>query len=892
MRPYGCHLLFLTCLKSVVAQGVILPTITQLAATISPVCLEPRATSDPSALDIVTALNDTNAVADACNNTLKQSHNDGTFSTVYYSEGEFFFNVTHRDGEYNLLQEPESYCINNFQGIINACITQQLFWGGWVDIVGANWSVSNYMYPQNPVPMLLSIESQLASATQTHSTTLVGSGETKTKTIVSSSGASTSISATCTGTSIGNSATTSFSSSTNRQIAPTSTLSAIVNTQPRSFSLSVGSSSSSGVTTLTTGSGATPGSIQSTLASSTIALLSVYTISGIPLTGNPTSLVAGTFTLVPGGSALTSSGHTIAIPASATGGQIQVDGIPAPLPTPSIIANTGTATGIGTASIRAPLSTYTIDGIIFTGNPTSLALGSTTLTPGGLPLTMSGHTIAIPATATGGFVIVDGSLTALPIPVASSSSQSATVGQTTGPQIITPAFSITGAFAAGLSTTTITDGGGGVLIYTMNTFSNLATITGAPILIHTTVIETLSDGSLTTFIGGINVGSGGRWWGPPGLPKIEIGPGGGPIKPECIWPFCPPHVDDDGSGGGDPGGVAPPAVDPPADPDPNDPEKKTQPDDDPTKTQNKSDQEPSATSLQTITSAASTRGTTTVQSCTMSSVVSDCNVVCNMKRLRVRQAHTTASQQCSTTCYSTLTGCTITGTTATITTSETSTATAVQQIILPDETADIDVVNSIMVYLNSTFDADMIFAFIPENQTIASDSMFVIPWDIETQPSLTKDQIAKIAAQPGVASVVANEAYTSTGAETATMAPPAGSDAPDASSFTLPESAAQQTFGATVSGPRRKAKRTAAPEARAISDQNNTLEGILQKRDGNYLRQVDPAAWQLKAVSQPLDAATAEFLPRLDYLYDTNQGGDTYNYNVGTGVRMDHEVST
>ena len=64
--------------------------------------------------------------------------------------------------------------------------------------------------------------------------------------------------------------------------------------------------------------------------------------------------MAGTVTLTPGGPGLTSSGHTIAIPTSATGGQIQVDGTATSLPVPITAANTGTGpagtttgTGIG-----------------------------------------------------------------------------------------------------------------------------------------------------------------------------------------------------------------------------------------------------------------------------------------------------------------------------------------------------------------------------------------------------------------------------------------------------------------------------------------------------------------------------------------------------------------
>lgn len=920
-------IVLLICLSgSIIAENVVLPNTTQPAATISPVCLEPRATGDPSGKDIAAALNNTDAVANACNTTLRKWANDGNFSGVYYREGEYFFSVINRDGQVNLLQEPTSYCVNMFQGIIDACIMQRIFWGGSVQVDSAIWGVQNFLYPQNPLPLPMPTESGSASAARSQTSDITGSSLAASSAIVwSSSGtlggisASTSNAATATLTSSGSPETTkSHSSGASSRSVTVSMMSEGVGSSSASRDPATGgpttdtgsargvttglsktfsssssswSSASSAEAAALTGSSAAPASTQNTVALSTGAPLSVYTVGGIAFTGNPTSLVAGTITLIPGGPAVTSSGHTIAFPTSAISGQIEVDGTPTVLPAPNIVTNAGTSTNTGTGPLRALFSTYTIAGFAFTGNPTSLARGSTTLTPGGSPLTMSGHTLAIPASVTGGVISVDGRLITLPVPTVGVSSQSATVAQTTGPRTIVPDYSITGAFAAGLTTTTLTDSGGGVLIYTMNTFADLATITGAPIIVHTHVIEALSDGSLTTFIGGIIVGPGGRWWGPPGLPKIEISPLGLPKIPKCIWPFCPPEIDDNGGGGGDPGGVAPAAIDPPKDP-AKDPEKQSQPDNDPTKTHNQSDEEPSATSLQTITSAASSAATTAL-SCTMSTTVSDCNVICNRKRLRVRQAQSMATQSCTTTCYSTVTGCNITGTTTTMTSSVTSSGTPIQHIILPEETATIDDVKSIYKFLSSTFDADTLFVFIPENSTIVSDSMFIIPWDIQTQPGLTDDQIAKIAAQPGVATVVANSrADTDLGVEsTASAASSVGSPTLDPSTFTLPESAARVTPVGTVSEPRRKAKRTAAPLASGDADQNHTTENFLQKRDGSYLRQVDPAAWQLKVVSQPTDAATVDFIPHLDYIYDDNQGEGTYNYLVGSGVRMDHQVS-
>ncbi len=73
-----------------------------------------------------------------------------------------------------------------------------------------------------------------------------------------------------------------------------------------------------------------------------------------------------------------------------------------------------------------PTSTYTIDNVTFIGNPTSLAAGSASLTPGGLPSTSKGHTFFIPASATGGIISVDGK----PITLLSPSAQASSAGNT------------------------------------------------------------------------------------------------------------------------------------------------------------------------------------------------------------------------------------------------------------------------------------------------------------------------------------------------------------------------------------------------------------------------------------------------------------------------------
>ena len=76
-----------------------------------------------------------------------------------------------------------------------------------------------------------------------------------------------------------------------------------------------------------------PGSTKTAGSPSTTVDLSTYTADGIPLNGNPTSLVSGSNTLKPGAAPPTTLSPIFSIPTSATGGQISVNGSLTALPT-------------------------------------------------------------------------------------------------------------------------------------------------------------------------------------------------------------------------------------------------------------------------------------------------------------------------------------------------------------------------------------------------------------------------------------------------------------------------------------------------------------------------------------------------------------------------------
>ena len=409
-----------------------------------------------------------------------------------------------------------------------------------------------------------------------------------------------------------------------------------------------GTGTTTGINTQTgTGAGAdasTGTGITTSMNTNAVEVLSTYTIDGILFTGNPTSLVAGTVILTAGGSSLASFGHTVAIPTSATGGQIQVDGSSTTLPTP-IMTNA-----------PAISSVYTLDGIAFTGNPTSLVAGNSTLTPGGPSLTSSGHTIAIPASATGGEIQADGTttfLTGLNTATNSGTGTSGTnTGTITGTGTGTNAGTITGVGASRTSyvATNVPSGLPWVVMLTkVSSKSYTLTWVGSKINTPTTIVETGPSTTETT-----SQTAGGFIWTvptlPPGFPGPHPGPppgfpdpvGGGidPIVPGCIFGCGPPNLGGVGGGGGglpcliDCGGGGSGNNDPnPSKPDPSD--------NDPTNSQ-------ATQSQPSITSSASSCSTSTFPSCTQVVSVSSSTTITSTSCITITGCSGTATTGVST----------------------------------------------------------------------------------------------------------------------------------------------------------------------------------------------------------------------------------------------------
>ena len=283
-----------------------------------------------------------------------------------------------------------------------------------------------------------------------------------------------------------------------------------------------------------------------TKTASTTEALIINTVDGITLTGNPeTAITVDGKTITPGGSAVTVSSHTFAIPASATGAVIRVDGSTTTL-------KTAAATGGGGSShsktiTAGPTSTYTIDGVLFTGNPTSLVAGTTTLTPGGSAFTSKGHTFKIPASATSGIIDVDGKTTTLQSPAAQGSGLGTQSGSSDTASGLGVGFGVVGSITLSDASTTVT--------YDEVVLTKYSTIQ-TPTIIVTDFPEFNSKGSKTLVHGSIIVGKGGTVLihppspppgggliGPPGFGGPIRPPGGSSGCPSFFGiSFCPPSI--------------------------------------------------------------------------------------------------------------------------------------------------------------------------------------------------------------------------------------------------------------------------------------------------------------------------------------------------------------
>lgn len=163
-----------------------------LAAPIPPgvQCAQTRQPSDPSASAISSAFASASAVADACNIFKDKSsivkEKIGDLDITSWNLGSYFFNISSSSLSQSLETVPPSWCPDHFKNIINTCIKDSgsLFWGGWVDIDGGKFSISNAIYPKDPLSP--AVEPIRATITSVTSTDTVAPADLSTQAITSS----------------------------------------------------------------------------------------------------------------------------------------------------------------------------------------------------------------------------------------------------------------------------------------------------------------------------------------------------------------------------------------------------------------------------------------------------------------------------------------------------------------------------------------------------------------------------------------------------------------------------------------------------------------------------------------------------------------------------------
>ena len=573
-----------------------------------PTCIQPRASTDPPAAQISSSLASPSVVEKSCNGTTASVARVGAVEIVYYNSGAYYFNIT-RLAMLHLPVVLASYCPQQFQNIIDTCVVQQSFWGGWITRDGVNWSVFNFDYPQNPLPLPIQHSSlaaySLLPTASTMSSQASKSGTETSASAESTGSASTSNSATLTSQSLASSGSMTISLSGSSNTSPSTSGESETGSSLSSSLEAATSQEADGTSQTTTSTQQSSVSSAAMSSSSTEIVLPSSSPGASGSTANTVPPQQGTS--APGSPVSTGTGTTSGSysEAESAGSQTESssDGVAAAPSGPSLTTNQGSSTESTTAVTRSTSTavasnsvTLQTSGTLLPGvYPTKSAVSTTLSQVGG---SQSAATTT-PAASSGVLIGAGG------------------IPQLTGPTTITPDYSIINAFASGVSTTTLSASNGAVLVYGMQTFADLTTLTGGPILVQTSVTETESDGHHTVFIGGVWVGPGGRYWGPPGLPKLEA-PGIHlpKIRPPCIWPFCSGHVTDNGGGGGDPGGDPPPANDP----DPDDP--KTQSEQNESQRNSESEQKTSMASTSDINTSQSSAMTsaTTSQSSLSSSI--------------------------------------------------------------------------------------------------------------------------------------------------------------------------------------------------------------------------------------------------------------------------------
>lgn len=647
-------------------------------ASASPTCIQPRQPFDPPLTSISIAL--TGAIPTACDTTQQEVVTSSTLSLTYYKFGSYFFNISHPINVVNSQQSEPSFCSASFNSLVSVCINAPNlgFWGGWIISSGTNYSISNFIYPANPLPSegarsgssassLSGSAARLSAAPYAESSSatlprpMIGTGAGPSSALPSTTPPfpirSSQLSSGGGGTFVTVSGTGGFLSSTAVRTGGPQSISTVVAPLPLpSLATIITGTVGSQVVTETFVPHIFP---QYTTISGTITTTTTLTSGSSPVTvvvgpngvgWAPYHEPSDASQLLPP-SILPPSAVAAADSADPTVAGVSSASVPlgTGVTTPSVPSGTGISTSdpsANTSSHQSSIGTgSSFSSILLSTGNSAPSLSSSGISPGTgfrgsslLIIGSSAQNILTGSTDTFGTI----SQTTQPVSISKSASQGASTNAA-----IVPISYVTTAFNSPSQTiTTLSISGQAAVVYNKETFPGLSTIT-APTTIQTSVVETEKNGKTSTFIGGIVVGPGGVYWGPPGLPPIPPFPG---ISPPCIWPFC---TGGGGGGGSDPPGDPQPpppyTPDDPNTPDNNDPKTQDQPSG--KSSQPFSTPKPSSSSNP---SSASQSPVTSSESCS-SHTVTDYWVSCASG----------ASTSCSTYASSVISGCSVTAATST-----------------------------------------------------------------------------------------------------------------------------------------------------------------------------------------------------------------------------------
>ncbi|KAL8765768.1 MAG: hypothetical protein Q9209_007276 [Squamulea sp. 1 TL-2023] len=276
-------------------------------------------------------------------------------------------------------------------------------------------------------------------------------------------------------------------------------------------------------------------------------------------------------------------------------------------------------------------TTYIIADITLTGNPTSLVVGDSTLTPGGAPVTVFSHTLQIPSSASGKAINIDGQQTQLTPLVASSPAASPTNRLPSSTGSSSPSLGSNQPVMSGLgpiSKTTLSASGYQAETYNYATLSDLNGITEPTVITRSYTETDTDDGHITVVIGPIPVASGGVILiHPPKGDLPDISGLGGPIRPPKPGSLCSGLLKflcgPSNSQTGPPGESDQPPIDPATEPEGTDPEQEEDPEqEDENKSQQKSDEPTTKTTASPTPSESSASASTRSLESSMSSASS------------------------------------------------------------------------------------------------------------------------------------------------------------------------------------------------------------------------------------------------------------------------------